>query len=601
MQPGVSPAGRSRGRVWPRRSERLTGSVLVGQLKSGALRRLDHDQQSMPAPRRGEVPRRRRVILPPEARISGWLTYGSATLAATCLSGLLLATPPPAAAVEVPKLRWAACANHAALDCARARVPLDYRHPGGAKIRLAVVRHRAGDPSRRMGTLFFNPGGPAAAKPILPAIVQSLPGQVVRRFDVITWDPRGHGGSTAVQCFRSLAAERRFLAGVGRSDGNTFPVGAVQMHRWIKRYAAFGRHCKRRSGRIMRHMSTADSARDMELLRRSVGAHRLNYYGLSYGTLLGATYANLFRNHLRAMILDGDANPTAWMGRRPGTPRKAPLRPSFLRQRSDVGSRATWNGFLNLCGRASKARCAFSAGNAAATRAKFAELLRRLPSKPSRRTPSYAELVSSVINGGYVIATWSGGARALQQLWRALTGRPTLSLRGPPAPPPAIASRAAIAGRLGGSRYASAGQMLGTVCGESPNPRASAFPAADAFATDRSGFVGAYWTWITEACATWPVRAASRYSGPWNRRTANPILLLNTTIDPATPLRGAIALSRQLRPGSTADRRRVRAHRVPQPIALHPCVHGALPDQGRSPTARQALPRPEAIPEGSLS
>ncbi|MGZ8667212.1 MAG: alpha/beta hydrolase [Solirubrobacterales bacterium] len=471
----------------------------------------------------------------------------SATLAATWMSGLLMATASPAAAVEVPRLRWAPCPKHAALDCARARVPLSYRHPGGAKIRLAVVRHRAGDPSRRMGTLFFNPGGPAAAKPILPAIVQLLPRQVARRFDVITWDPRGHGGSTAVQCFRSRAVERRFLAGVGRSDGNTFPVGAAQMRRWIKRYASFGRHCKRRSGRIIRHMSTADSARDMELLRRGVGAHRLNYYGLSYGTLLGATYANLFPSRVKAMVLDGDANPKAWFGRRPGTPRGSPLRPSFLRQRSDVGSRVTLNAFLDLCGRASRARCAFSAGNAAATRAKFAELLRRLPSKPSRRTPTYAELVSSAINGGYVIATWSGGARALQRLWNSLSGRPTRSLRGAPAPRPAMAGRAAIADRLAASRYASAGQQLGTICGESPNPRASAFPAADTFASDRSGFVGAYWTWITEACATWPVRALSRYSGPWNRRTANPVLLLNTTTDPATPLQGAIALSRQLR------------------------------------------------------
>ena len=438
-----------------------------------------------------------------------------------------------------------------------------------------------------MGTLFFNPGGPAAAKPILPAIVQSLPRQVVRRFDVVTWDPRGHGASTAVQCFRSQAAEHRFLAGVGRSDGETFPVGAGQMHRWIERYAAFGRHCKRRSGRIMRHMSTADSARDMELLRRSVGAHRLNYYGLSYGTLLGATYANIFPSHVRGMILDGDANPTAWVGRRPGTPKTAPLRPSFLRQRSDVGSRATLNAFLDLCGHASKARCAFSAGNAAATRAKFAKLLRRLPSKPSRKTPSYAEIVSSVINGSYVTAAWSGGARALQQLWRAVSGRPTRSWGGPPPLPPAIGGRAAIANRLAGSRYVSAGQMLGTICGESPNPRASAFPAADAFASDRSGSVGAYWTWITEACATWPVRAASRYSGPWNRRTANPVLLLNTTIDPATPHQGAIALSRQLRRarlptvngyGHTAF---LNPSRCTHAYTVRYLIEGILPPQGK--------------------
>src|SRR5207342_295507 len=98
-----------------------------------------------------------------------------------------------------------------------------------------------------------NPGGPAAAKPVFPEIVGSLPRGVVQRFDLITWDPRGHGASTAVECFRSRAAERRFLAGVGGPEGDTFPVGAAQMRRCIKRYAAFGRYCKRRSGRIMRH------------------------------------------------------------------------------------------------------------------------------------------------------------------------------------------------------------------------------------------------------------------------------------------------------------------------------------------------------------
>ena len=311
-----------------------------------------------------------------------------------------------------------------------------------------------------------------------------------------------------------------------------------------------------------------NSARDMELLRRSVGAHRLNYYGLSYGTLLGATYANIFPSHVRAMILDGDANPTAWFGRRPGTPKTSPaqtvvptpaLRPRVACHPECVPGPMRPRIQGSLC---------FLGGERAATRAKFAKLLRRLPSKPSRKTPSYAEIVSSVINGSYVTAAWSGGAHALQQLWRAVSGRPTRSWGGPPAPPPAIAGRAAIADRLAGSRYASAGQTLGTICGESPNPRASAFPAADAFASDRSGSVGAYWTWITEACATWPVRAASRYSGPWNRRTANPVLLLNTTIDPATPHQGAIALVAPAASGSTADRRRVRAHRVPQPIAL---------------------------------
>jgi pimeloyl-ACP methyl ester carboxylesterase len=93
--------------------------------------------------------------------------------------------------------------------------PLDYRKPDGATIRLAVIGHRTADRSHRIGTLFLNPGGPGANKALLPTIYPVLPKAVRARFDVVTWDPRGFGDSTSVQCFASQAAEDRFLAGVG--------------------------------------------------------------------------------------------------------------------------------------------------------------------------------------------------------------------------------------------------------------------------------------------------------------------------------------------------------------------------------------------------
>ena len=83
-------------------------------------------------------------------------------------------------------------------------------------------------------------------------------------------------------------------------------------------------------------------------------------------------------------------------------------------------------------------------------------------------------------------------------------------------------------------------------CGETPNPPAASFPAVDAFAHRRSGVVGPYWTWDYEPCSTWPVRSASRYAGPWNRPTANPVLVIGNTFDPATPYRSAVAMSRRL-------------------------------------------------------
>jgi len=87
---------------------------------------------------------------------------------------------------------------------------------------------------------------------------------------------------------------------------------------------------------------------------------------------------------------------------------------------------------------------------------------------------------------------------------------------------------------------------MAIACGEVPSPPASAFPGIDGFARQRSGVVGPFWAWDYSPCATWPVRSAHPYTGPWDRRTANPVLVIGNTFDPATPLRGAVAMSQQL-------------------------------------------------------
>ncbi|MGZ4186074.1 MAG: alpha/beta fold hydrolase [Solirubrobacteraceae bacterium] len=174
-----------------------------------------------------------------------------------------------------------------------------------------MIRHRASDPSRRIGTLFYNPGGPAASKRLLPLALDALPAVWRARFDVMTWDLRGLGESTPVRCFPSQAAEDHFLAGVGK-PALSFPVSPRQRSRWIRRWAAFGRRCQRRSRDLLRHVSTADSARDLDLLRRASGERRVTFLGTSYGTFLGATYANMFPNRVRAMVLVSAINPAAW-------------------------------------------------------------------------------------------------------------------------------------------------------------------------------------------------------------------------------------------------------------------------------------------------
>ena len=431
----------------------------------------------------------------------------------------------------VAGLTWKPCGAKAqeGFECATARTPLDYDDPGGVQIQLAVIRHLATDPAHRAGTLFFNPGGPGGAgTEDLPAWLGLFPAELRARFDLVSWDPRGVGASTAVQCFASARREAEFLGAAAAA----FPVGAAQERAWARTYRGYGRRCARRNGALLGHVSTADSARDLDLLREAVGEAQMNYLGVSYGSLLGATYANLFPERVRALVLDGNVDPVAW-GRR-----GSPLSTS-MRLRSDVSSGRTARALLDRCGRSGRARCAFSAGSPRATRAKFHALVRRIAARPQRFAgklvdlPALIESVQSAITtvtaqpGGF--PGWTMFASVLQKLW----------LRQNPKPPPSTPPP--------GRRYAGPEQQSAVECGESPNPRrAGAYPALARRSRRRAGIVGIQWPWGDSPCASWPARAADRYTGPWNRPTPSPILVVNNTGDPATPYASGVRMTRVL-------------------------------------------------------
>jgi pimeloyl-ACP methyl ester carboxylesterase len=310
------------------------------------------------------------------------------------------------------------------------------------------------------------------------------------------------------------------------------------MASWIERYRLFGQLCKSRDGWLLQHVSTADTARDLDLLRSAVGDRTLNYIGTSYGTFLGATYANLFPSRVGAMVLDGDVNPTEWAD--PPIPANGMLLSGGLRQGADEGSAKTLAAFLDQCGLVSTLRCAFSAGSPAATQTKWAALLRRLPISPTDGQMSYAEVVSSTVVALYSLSGWSAQASLLQTLWINVT-----TGNGNGAAPPGQPATPARAGEANGP-YSGEEQELAISCAESPSPPPNAFAAINAFAEKRSGDVGPYWAWDYEPCATWPVKSTDRYSGPWNRYTANPVLVIGATFDPATPYASAVAMARQL-------------------------------------------------------
>lgn len=446
-----------------------------------------------------------------------------------------------------PSIEWSPCADAASagFDCAQFPVPLDHRRPGAGSITLSVIRHPAESPALRIGTLFFNPGGPGGQGTVdLPAWISLFSPAMRERFDIVSWDPRGIGDSTAVQCFDSEPEEASFFADI---PSDAFPVGGAQKRAWIETFKEYGRICLQRNGALLSHTSTADTAQDLDLLRQAAGERTLNYLGVSYGTFLGAVYANLFPANLRAMILDGNLVPSVYTNN--GDPRVALS--SALRFGSDQGIAESLEAFLDQCGTVGSERCAFSAGDAQGTRAAFDALLQRLtiaPATVNGRTVTYALLLKALEGrlfttrpqpGGF--SGWIGGGALLDAVAKA-------SRSGAASPQEAAPAASPAAQPAGGAEtYVSPWQSLTVECGDSPNPRPPArFLALDRRAFSDYGPIGVVDLWADEPCASWPVRAVNQYVGPWNNPTPYPILVIGNTQDPSTPYRNAEGMSREL-------------------------------------------------------
>ncbi|MBS2535137.1 alpha/beta fold hydrolase [Catenulispora sp. NF23] len=433
---------------------------------------------------------------------------------------------------QVAPAAWQPCQD--GMQCATVQVPLDYRHPRGEKISIAMMRHQATDAAHRRGTLFFNSGGPYEQLLNFPRYLPALPAVWLAQYDIVNFDPRGFGYSTSVRCFPSEAAEAGFLAGLPAD----VPVTPAQISTWDQTMAAFSAQCAKTNGSLLQHTSTADVARDMDLLRQAVGAPMLNYVAGSYGTGLGAVYANLFPGKVGRMILDGNVDPVAWTRSDGGTV------PPFVAMRADVASARTLDGLLDTCGATSTAKCAFSAGTPAATKAKYDTLISLLHAHPvTIGSPPNAQTCDDVCATYSIplaqVSQWTDGAAYLQQLWQAAhTGQAVAA--------PAVAATKASAGTDPTPPYVGGEQTFATICSDSDHPRdPRAYTTTARISQARAGLVGLSWTWTTEICATWP-KSEDTYLGPWNRPTANPILIVGNTGDPNTPYWNSIAMTHDL-------------------------------------------------------
>ncbi|MFD7445227.1 alpha/beta hydrolase [Streptomyces sp. NPDC059909] len=240
---------------------------------------------------------------------------GALVAAGAAVTGLIAGAPSTATAGPAgPRpagaaLTWRSCATdeHPRLECAQLKVPLDHARPGGRQITLALsrVRHTA---RTFQGPLLVNPGGPGASGLKLAGFVAaSLPAKVAAQYDVIGFDPRGVGASRpALNCKPGHFAPVR---------PDSVPRTRKEEMANLRRASAFTKGCAAKYGDVLPHMNTVSTARDMDAVRRALGARQISYFGYSYGTYLGAVYAKYFPNRVRRAVLDSVVNPKGvWYG-----------------------------------------------------------------------------------------------------------------------------------------------------------------------------------------------------------------------------------------------------------------------------------------------
>ena len=468
---------------------------------------------------------------------SRWIVRTLAACSLVSLSMSLSAAPSADSQRQgprVPALTWGSCGeDFPGLECTTAQVPLDYDRPHGEQISLALARVPATDTANKIGTVFLNPGGPGASGVDLAlygfgeALAELLEG----RFDVVGFDPRGVAASEPLYCFDNADEANAFFP----ADLPLFPYEKYQERAYFEAYRALGPQCASRGQRILSHMSTADVARDLDLLRRAVGDTKLTYLGFSYGSYIGTTYANLFPNRVRALVIDGVLDPRLWS--------------SGLQIKTDrIAAGEEFEEFLRLCDEA-KEHCLFWVpGGASARYEALANALREAPLDLGGFLYTYDYLISDSSSVLYSPEYWAGvGGYAdfFVLLADAVLGEPGAAAG-------ALATRKAIRKRIEADSprrtdyYNDYDAYLGNMCGDIRFPYTFAAYSVIGRYAEEGSRIAPLWWWGNAACAAWPV-AQDRYIGPWSTRTSNPVLVVGNYFDGVTSYEGAVGASRLLK------------------------------------------------------
>ncbi|ACU37222.1 alpha/beta hydrolase [Actinosynnema mirum] len=228
----------------------------------------------------------------------------------TALTAVVTPTASAAPDTSPPPVRWGPCEEPVPtiLRCARVEVPLDYRDPRGRKIQIAISKLPSTNPERRRGVLLTNPGGPGGAGVAFPAVFPAarMPQEVLDSYDIIGFDPRGVGLSTPVTC--DLTPEQQ-------ARGNFPPYARTDadVTREVGHARAIAAQCATSAtADLLPHITTANTARDVDRVREALGERKISYLGYSYGTYLGAVHASLFPDRGDRFVLDSSLGPDGY-------------------------------------------------------------------------------------------------------------------------------------------------------------------------------------------------------------------------------------------------------------------------------------------------
>jgi pimeloyl-ACP methyl ester carboxylesterase len=442
---------------------------------------------------------------------------------------------PPAAATSKPTdekvsaalvpyyhqvLSWTACAN--GFECTKAIVPLDWSNPGGARIKLAMVRHQADD-GHPLGSLLVDPGGPGASGVALveDSLSFAVDSKLQNSYDIVGFDPRGVNGSSAVHCYSNPKTLDNFYFGITK--------GAIGSSQWITEQEAeqkqFGEDCAKYTGPLLAHVDTVSAARDMDVLRAALGDKKLNYLGYSYGTLLGQTYANLFPKKTGRLVLDGVVDPTA---------------SSFAGSEDQaVGFEGDLRAFVKKCPQYKG--CPFT-GSVDSSMASISGLLAKLGTSPLRnkdgRELGSDTMATAIIEPLYSTKTWSDLVDVFASVAQ---GDPSV----------AFESADAYFDRNEDGTYQDnlIEAFTAVDCLDyTSDPSVATMRAQAAELTKAAPVFGPYMAYGGTACYDWPYKPVGLLKSLSAAGSA-PILVVGTTGDPATPYREAVHVASLLQNG----------------------------------------------------